>query len=147
MSKMVIGVYDSESEAIDRIQALVDQGYNAKDISILAKDDGTMDRVADKTNVSEEHLDEDVNEAAYGTIAGFLSGIGGAIAVPGLGVPGIGPLLAAGPFASMFSEDSEEDLKELLMSLDLSERTAERYVQKVEQGSVMVFLEKDAVKL
>jgi hypothetical protein len=88
-----------------------------------------------------------VNEAAYGTIAGFLSGIGGAIAVPGLGVPGIGPLLAAGPFASMFSEDSEEDLKELLMSLDLSERTAERYVQKVEQGSVMVFLEKDAVKL
>ncbi|KSU84242.1 MULTISPECIES: general stress protein [Fictibacillus] len=147
MSKMVIGVYDSESEAIDRIQGLVDQGYNAKDISILAKDDGTMDRVADKTNVSEEHLDEDVNEAAYGTIAGFLSGIGGAIAVPGLGVPGIGPLLAAGPFASMFSEDSEEDLKELLMSLDLSERTAERYVQKVEQGSVMVFLEKDAVKL
>ncbi|SDM45114.1 Heat induced stress protein YflT [Fictibacillus solisalsi] len=147
MSKMVIGVYDSESEAIERIQALVDQGYNAKDISILAKDDGKMDRVADKTNVSEEHLDEDVNEAAYGTIAGFLSGIGGAIAVPGLGVPGIGPLLAAGPFASMFSEDSEEDLKELLMSLDLSERTAERYVQKVEQGSVMVFLEKDAVKL
>ncbi|MDM5197882.1 general stress protein [Fictibacillus enclensis] len=147
MSKMVIGVYESESEAIDRIQALVDQGYNAKDISILAKDDGTMDRVADKTNVSEEHLDEDVNEAAYGTIAGFLSGIGGAIAVPGLGVPGIGPLLAAGPFASMFSEDSDEDLKELLMSLDLSERTAERYVQKVEQGSVMVFLEKDAVKL
>ncbi|MDN4524417.1 general stress protein [Fictibacillus fluitans] len=147
MSKMVIGVYDSEREAIERIQALVDQGYRAKDISILAKDDEPMDRVAEKTNVSEEHLDEDVNNAAYGTIAGFLSGIGGAIAVPGLGVPGIGPLLAAGPFASMFSDDSEEDLKELLMSLDLSERTADRYVQKIEEGSIMVFLEKEAIKL
>lgn len=147
MSKMVIGVYDSEPEAIQGIQSLIDQGYSAKDVSILAKDEGTMDRVTDRTNVEEEHLDEDVNEAAYGTIAGFLTGIGGAIAVPGLGVPGIGPLLAAGPFASMFNGDSEDDLKELLLSLDLSERTADRYVQRIEQGSIMVFLEKDAVKM
>ncbi|EIT85723.1 hypothetical protein A374_07809 [Fictibacillus macauensis ZFHKF-1] len=144
MSKDVIGVYDSEQEAIQQIRLLVTKGFHPKDISILAKDEAKMDHIADDTKVLEEHVNEEMETAAYGTIAGFLSGIGGAIAVPGLGVPGIGPLLAAGPFVSMFPESTEEDLRELFMSIGIDQHEAERYVKEIEQGNILVFLEKKA---
>jgi hypothetical protein len=142
MKKDVIGTYSREEEAIGAIKALVDKGVTPSEISIVAKDDEMVDNVADKTHVNEEKvMDDDVDSATYGTIAGFLTGIGGGIAVPGLGTPGIGPLLAAGPFASMF-DDGEQDMKEILVKMDVSEDDAERYMQDLQDGKILVMVER-----
>jgi hypothetical protein len=142
MKKEIIGTYSREEEAIEAIKALVEKGYKPSDISIVAKDDELVDHVADETHVKEEKvINDDVDSATYGTIAGFLTGIGGGIAVPGLGVPGIGPLLAAGPFASMFDE-GEKDMKEILLNMDVSENDAEHYMQDLENGKILVMVER-----
>jgi Heat induced stress protein YflT len=142
MKKDVIGAYAREEEAVGAIKALVEKGYSPSEISIVAKDDELVDSIADETHVKEETvLDDDIDSATYGTIAGFLTGIGGAVAVPGLGVPGVGPLLAAGPFAAMF-DDGEKDMKEILMDMDVSEGDAERYMQDLQDGKIIVMAER-----
>lgn len=141
MKKDIIGTYAREEEAVGAIKALVDKGYKPSEISIVAKDDEIVDSVADETHVNEEKvLDDDMDSATYGTIAGFLTGIGGGIAVPGLGVPVVGPLLAAGPFAAMF-DDGENDMKEILLKMDVSEEEAESYMQDLEDGKIIVMVE------
>lgn len=142
MKKDIIGTYTREEEAVGAIKALVEKGYHPSDISIVAKDDELVESVADETHVKEERVtDDDVDSAAYGTIAGFLTGIGGGIAVPGLGVPGVGPLLAAGPFAAMFDDD-EKDMKEILLNMDVTKDDAERYMQDLQDGKILVMVER-----
>ncbi|MDR7071332.1 general stress protein [Fictibacillus barbaricus] len=142
MKKDIIGTYDREAPALEAIKELVAKGYSPSDISIVAKDEEVLDDISNKTHVNEERVkDDDVDSATYGTIAGFLTGIGGAIAVPGLGVPGVGPLLAAGPFASMF-DDGDEGMKEVLLKMDVSEADAERYMQDLEDGKIIVMAER-----
>lgn len=142
MKKDIIGTYTREEEAVGAIKALVEKGYHPSDISIVAKDDELVDNVADETHVKEERVtDDDVDSATYGTIAGFLTGIGGGIAVPGLGVPGVGPLLAAGPFAAMF-DDGEKDMKEILLNIDVTKDDAERYMQDLQDGKILVMVER-----
>ncbi|MDM5317570.1 general stress protein [Fictibacillus sp. b24] len=142
MKKDIIGTYTREEEAVGAIKALVEKGYHPSEISIVAKDDEMIDSVADETHVKEERvLDDDVDNATYGTIAGFLTGIGGGIAVPGLGVPGVGPLLAAGPFAAMF-DDGEKDMKEILLNMDVTKDDAERYMQDLQDGKILVMVER-----
>ncbi len=142
MKKDIIGTYTREEEAVGAIKALVEKGYHPSDISIVAKDDEMLDSVADETHVKEERvMDDDVDNATYGTIAGFLTGIGGGIAVPGLGVPGVGPLLAAGPFAAMF-DDGEKDMKEILLNMDVAKDDAERYMQDLQDGKILVMVER-----
>ena len=142
MKKDIIGTYTKEEEAVGAIKALVEKGYHPSDISIVAKDDEMVDHVADETHVNERKITEDdADSATYGTIAGFLTGIGGGIAVPGLGVPGVGPLLAAGPFAAMFDHD-ETDMKEILQNMDVSESDAERYLQDLQDGKILVMVER-----
>jgi hypothetical protein len=142
MKKDVIGTYAREEDALIAIKNLVGKGYSPSDISIVAKDDELLDDITNKTHVNEEKVtDDDVDSATYGTIAGFLTGIGGAIAVPGLGVPGVGPLLAAGPFASMF-DDGDDNMREVLLRMDVSEADAERYMQDLEDGKIIVMVER-----
>jgi hypothetical protein len=145
MKKDIIGTYDREAPALEAIKELVAKGYSPSDISIVAKDEEVLDDITNKTHVNEERVDDDdVDSATYGTIAGFLTGIGGAIAVPGLGVPGVGPLLAAGPFASMF-DDGDEGMKEVLLKMDVSEADAERYMQDLEDGKIIVMAERKSL--
>ncbi|MGC4379064.1 general stress protein [Fictibacillus sp. Mic-4] len=146
MSKKIIGVYETNNEAMKTIRSLIAEGYDPKEISILAKDERQMDEIADQTHVAEEHPLNGVNEEAYGTIAGFLTGISGLIAVPGLTAPVIGPLIAAGPFAKLFKENEDHDLKEMLLTLNISERQAEQYVDDLHHGCILVILEKDNAK-
>ncbi|MFC0189649.1 general stress protein [Fictibacillus aquaticus] len=147
MKRHIVGAYEKESEAVSAINSLTERGYNTKHISIVAKDDDTLEAIADKTHVKEERVvEDDLDNATYGTIAGFLTGIGGGIAVPGLGVPGVGPLLAAGPFASMFTHD-EKDFKEVLLELDLSEEEAERYTNDLIDGKIIVMVDETRTML
>jgi hypothetical protein len=141
MKKDIIGTYVSEEAAVGAIKGLLEKGYRPGEISIVAKDDEKLDHVADETHVNEEKItDDDMDSATFGTIAGFLTGIGGGIAVPGLGVPGVGPLLAAGPFASIFN-DGGYDIREALINLDVSEEDADQYMKDLNDGKILVMAE------
>ena len=97
MAKTVVGLFDDFAEAQSVVQDLVNAGFSRNDISIAANQtaagytgDGTT------TGTGEGH--------AVGKDAGIGAGIGGVVGLlVGLGalaIPGIGPVLAAGPLAA-----------------------------------------------
>lgn len=116
MAKTVIGLYDNLDEAHETVQELVRRGIARADISIAVKDEtGLLTRhvgsEGDQEQLDPDDLDYLVDEAgdeaaaakgmeigaALGGIAGLLMGLG----VPTL--PGLGPVLAAGPLLAMLS--------------------------------------------
>jgi len=100
MAKTVVGLFDDFAEAQSVVQDLVNAGFSRNDISIAANQtaagytgDGTTGTT---TGTGEGH--------AVGKDAGIGAGLGGAVGLlVGLGalaIPGIGPVLAAGPLAA-----------------------------------------------
>lgn len=94
MAKSVVGLFDTIAQADQAVQALLDSGIPREDISAVANDPGGSydhSAAAGEPNVSEG--------AGVGAIGGTL--VGGTFGLlAGLGVmviPGIGPILAAGP--------------------------------------------------
>ena len=90
--KTVIGVFNSEGQAQRAIGALKQSGFDDNEISLVAKDDGAGEQQGDT------FTGEDIGEGV--TTGGVLGGLAGLAAGAGaLVIPGIGPLIAAGPLA------------------------------------------------
>jgi hypothetical protein len=92
----VVAIFDDRDDAQDAINALRDAGFNAEDISILARDQDMAGRLADDTGT------EAAAGAATGALAGgLLGGVAGwLVGIGALAIPGIGPIVAAGPIAA-----------------------------------------------
>jgi hypothetical protein len=93
MTKTVIGTYTNMDDAIDVVNQLVNAGFHRNSISLIANDpderyasqvDSGMDDTAKGAGIG----------AAIGGLGGLLLGLGA------LAIPGIGPVIAAGPLAA-----------------------------------------------
>ncbi len=98
MAKTVVGLFDTFGEAQSVVQDLMDNGFRREDISVVANENATgRERMVGDTHE---------NAAAEGAGAGAVGGtvLGGALGLlVGAGllaIPGIGPVLAAGPLAA-----------------------------------------------
>ncbi|HEY4553566.1 MAG TPA: general stress protein [Bacillaceae bacterium] len=138
MTAKVIGVYNTEQEVIETINRYKSKGIDPNKFSILAKDEQRTEYITEETDIQER---PHVNEEAAGLIGGFLAGIGGGIAVPGLTVPGVGPLMAAGPLAAMLSGSGKEDLHGTFEAMGVDEKAAAHYVKELENGMIILFVE------
>src|SRR5439155_13843101 len=89
----VFGIYPSASAAERAVDALVSLGVPSEDISVLMPDTrSTKDFAVHKETKAPE------GTATGATTGGVIGGTLGALAGAGaLAIPGIGPLLAAGP--------------------------------------------------
>jgi hypothetical protein len=92
----VVGVFDERESAREAIQALKDAGFSGDSISILSPDKQATQAIADETGT---HAG---SGAATGAVAGgILGGLGGwLVGIGALAIPGVGPFIAAGAFAS-----------------------------------------------
>lgn len=101
MTKTVVGLFDNFAEAQEVVQELIDNNFRREDISVVAND---QTRAANRDRAVGRR--DQGNEAAEGAGAGAVGGtvVGGAIGLlVGAGllaIPGIGPVLAAGPLAA-----------------------------------------------
>ena len=100
MSKTVVGLFDHFADAQMVVQNLVDGGFRREDISLAANQTATG-YTGDGSDLNTGQLT--AGEAA-GQDAGVGAGVGGVVGLlVGLGalaIPGIGPILAAGPLAA-----------------------------------------------
>lgn len=135
----VIGIYDTEEEVIDVIKTFLLEGFQEENFSVLAVDESKTDLIEKETQVHDRHI---VSEEAFGIISGFLTGISGGFIVPGLTVPGLGPIIAAGPLASLIDGKSHKDIKDLLITSGLNEEEAERYAEQLNEGKIILFYER-----
>ena len=93
---VVVGVFDNREDARAAIEALKDSGFRGEAISILSPDRRATEDMAEETGTNAG------SGATTGAVAGgLLGGLGGwLVGIGALAIPGIGPFIAAGAFAT-----------------------------------------------
>jgi len=136
--KAVFGIYSSVAQAERGVDALVAGGFPNADISVLAPDQqGTKDFAHEKHTKAPEGTTTGVAAGgALGGTLGLLAGIGA------LAIPGIGPLIAAGPImgalAGLGVGGAVGGLVGALVGMGIPEYEAKRYEGRVKDGGVLL---------
>ena len=100
MNKIIVGYFDRYDQAQEAVRSLVDTGFARSAISLVASDP-----TGKYAKLGGDNTPKDPNATSY-TVAGagtgaVLGGIGGLlIGIGALALPGVGPVIAAGPIAT-----------------------------------------------
>jgi len=140
-AKRVVGVYKSEQEAVAAVEDLKNQGYATRDISIMGRDSREVDTVTEETDT--EVVDGITTGALTG---GALGGLTGLLAGAGaLAIPGIGPIVAAGPIAAVLTGAvtgaGVGGLTGALVGIGIPKEEAEYYSNSVKEGKILVLVD------
>lgn len=142
----VVGAYGTEMEAVEVIEDLQRQGYRDEDISVLSKDKGGVERVTEETGTQAGE-----GAAAGAATGGALGGLGGVLAGLGaLAIPGIGPIIAAGPIAAGLAGAAAGagvgGIAGALIGLGVPEDEAKSYEERFKEGHILVLVEDEEAK-
>jgi uncharacterized membrane protein len=138
MAKTVIGLFDSVDDARRVVQELIDHGFESDDISIVTRENGQY---------ITERGDEGTSGAALGAGAGAtVGGLGGLmVGLAALAIPGIGPVIAAGPLATALAGAglgaAAGGIIGALTDLGIPEKAAHYYAEGVRRGGALVSVE------
>ena len=147
MVKTIVGSFDGYDAAQTAVRDLINDGFMARDISILASGKAGL-----------EHSDEGVTvtDTASGTATGALTGgvVGGAaglaVGLLGLAIPGIGPIIAAGPLVATLSGAGVGALAGgligALTEAGVPEDHASFYAESVRRGGTLVTVRADSAR-
>ena len=139
MATTVIGLYDRLEDAQNAVSELVSAGFPREDISIVAADtEGKF-----KTYVGESSAEGGEGMATGAGIGAAVGGLGGLlIGIGALVIPGIGPVLAAGPLASALIGAGvgavTGGLLGALVDAGVPEEQANLYAEGVRRGGTLV---------
>lgn len=149
MIKTVIGSFDRIDDADRAMQALRNAGFMGDDINLVANN---VQRSADGAVRRTSSPDDDHAGAATGAAAGGAIGgaAGLAVSLMGLAVPGIGPILAAGPIIAALAGAGAGavagGLIGSLTDLGVEEEHAEIYAESVRRGGSLVTVRVDETR-
>lgn len=93
MPSTILATFDELEDAHSAVRDLIDNGFNRGDIGLAVYD-------ADKAAMVDEMDDGDAAEGA-GIGASFGAILGGITGLAAITIPGIGPVIAAGPLAAL----------------------------------------------
>jgi hypothetical protein len=136
--KAVFGILNSEEQAIRVVDDLKAAGFSSDDISALFPDKGGSRDFAHEQNTKAPE------GAATGATAGGLLGgtLGWLAGIGALAIPGVGPLIAAGPIMGLLSGAAvgaaTGGLTGALVGYGMPEMEAKRYEGKVKGGNILV---------
>ncbi|MDI3547150.1 MAG: hypothetical protein PWR10_802 [Halanaerobiales bacterium] len=141
----VIGVFDDQSQAERAVNEIREAGVTDEEISIAAREDRIKADEGDEGGTG-AFLNQDVTTGA--TTGGALGGLAGLMAGAGaLAIPGIGPILAAGPIAAGLSGVAAGGLAGSLVDLGIPQDRGEYYENEVGKGSILAVVETDQRKI
>src|SRR5687768_11506221 len=138
MPKSVFCIARDEAQACRIVDSLKSNGFSDNDVSVLLSDkQGTRDFAHEKNTKAPEGATTGVATGGIlgGTI-GWLAGIGA------LAIPGIGPLIAAGPILAALSGAAigaaVGGISGALVGMGIPEIEAKTYEGKLRSGNVLV---------
>jgi hypothetical protein len=138
------GIYPTNAAAELAVDELVAAGFSNQDVSVLMSDrQGAKDFAAEKNTKAPEGATTGVGVGgAVGGTLGLLAGIGA------LAIPGVGPLIAAGPIMSALAGlgvgGTVGGLVGALIGLGIPEYEAKRYEGRVKDGGVLLSVHCDS---
>lgn len=142
-NKAVFGIYNTRTEVEDAIDRLRAAGFRATDISVLLPENlGNKDMgVSGATKAPEGATAGGISGATIGGVLGWLAGIGS------LAIPGVGPLIAAGPIvgalAGLGAGGAAGALVGALAGYGIPEYEAKRYEGRIRKGGTLVSVHSD----
>jgi hypothetical protein len=134
----VFGIYRTIGQAEDTVNQLVAAGFANDDISVLLPDNQSTRNFAHKkeTKAPEGTATGVTAGGAIGGALGLLAGIGA------LAIPGVGPLIAAGPImgalAGVGVGGAVGGLIGALVGMGIPEYEAKRYEGRVKDGGILL---------
>ena len=135
----VIGVFNSREQAEQAVNALRTQGFTTEEINIVSKDKNKQNRQGS------EYFEDDITDGAL--TGGTLGGIGGLLLGAGaLAIPGVGPILAAGPIAAALSGAVAGGIAGGLIDWGIPAEAGKRYERQVAEGGILAVIRADAAK-
>lgn len=164
--KTIVGSFDSFDEAKRVSRDLMDDGFLDADVNVVASNlrgdyaggttttgPGTGTLASDDARLTERVRDREVADDASGAAAGAVTGgvVGGAAGLAaslmGLAIPGIGPIIAAGPIVATLSGAGvgavAGGLIGGLTDMGVSKTDAEYYAESVRRGGALVTVRAD----
>ena len=140
----VVGVFNSVQDAHEAIRHLEQQGFSRDEISLVANRHARgfehmseEDKSAMKDKTSDVIADAGIG-AAIGGVGGLL------LSVAGLAIPGIGPILAAGPIAAALTGAgigaASGGIIGALTESGIPEEHAHYYSESVRRGDILVMV-------
>jgi hypothetical protein len=136
----VVALFDDRREAEVAVQELVDAGLRYEDLSIVA---------AKSDEVTDTGEETGGRAAGIGVGAGaVLGGFGGLVAALGtLAIPGVGPVLAAGPLVAALAGAgigaAAGGIIGALVDLGVPAADAEKYAEGIRRGGALVVVHAD----
>lgn len=136
----VVGLIETRERAVKAVEALKKAGFTPADMSILMRDSGQAADVAVEAGVADSTGDA----AAAGAMGGgLLGGLAGLILGAGaLAIPGIGPIIAAGPIAAMLTGGAlgaaTGGIIGALTEAGVPEEEATHYQAGIERGGILL---------
>jgi hypothetical protein len=137
-NKAVFGIFASQAEAERAVDLLITADFPSTAISVLLPDTRSTREFA-----HEKHTKAPEGTAAGATLGGVIGGALGVLAgVGALAIPGIGPLIAAGPIvaglAGLGAGGAVGGLVGALVGLGVPEFEAKRYEGRVKGGGILL---------
>ena len=139
----VFGIYRDEMAAGQAVDALQAAGFRNTDISVLfPENEGTKDFAVRKdTKAPEGTATGATTGAVIGGGLGWLAGIGA------LAIPGVGPLIAAGPIVAALTGvgvgGAIGGITGALVGMGIPEYEAKRYEGRVKEGGILLSVHSD----
>ena len=149
--RTVVALYDNFSSANAAVRELVDRGFNREDISLMASDvENRYSPYLENRSITPATADATGAGAGIGAIIGGLGGL--LVGLGALAIPGIGPVIAAGPLATALSGligagvgavagGVTGGLIGALVDLGVPEQQAGYYAEGVRRGGTLVVVQ------
>jgi len=139
----VFGLYRDRYGVEEAVTALQAAGFRNTDISVLfPENEGTKDFAHEKNTKAPEGTATGAGTGAVlGGALGWLAGIGA------LAIPGVGPLIAAGPIVAALAGAGAGGaiggLTGALVGMGIPEYEAKRYEGRVKEGGILLSVHSD----
>jgi hypothetical protein len=143
MAKAVIAFAKSEDQAVRIVEQLKAAGFSNNDVSVLLPD-----RAGSRDFAHEHHTKAPEGAATGAVIGGLAAGaLGWLVGIGSLAIPGVGPLIAAGPIMAALSSAAAGGavggLAGALIGLGIPEYEAKQYEGKVKNGNILISVHTD----
>ena len=144
----IVAVYDQFDAANKAVQDLVNDGFSRDDIGLAVNNSERKGEFSNlETNVEKY---EDVTGSEGGTFGAVVGGIAGAaVALTAIVIPGIGPIIAAGPLVALLGGATgaviggtagaiSGGVAASFIHLGISDDEADLYAESIRRGNAVV---------
>jgi uncharacterized protein (TIGR02271 family) len=145
MAQTVVGLMDTIDEAQDVVKDLVDSGFDRDNISIMSRRDDEAEVVTEEKDTTSGIGSGTAMGAGAGAALGGIAGL--VVGLTGLAIPGVGPIIAAGPLAAALAGAGigavAGGIVGALTDIGVPEEDAHYYAEGVRRGGVLVTVATD----